>query len=34
MQGLQMWIRANFDWSMETGRYRTVYLEERAVNRA
>jgi terpene synthase-like protein len=34
MQGLRMWIRANFDWSMETGRYRTVYLEERAVNRA
>jgi hypothetical protein len=34
VKGLEKWIRANIDWSMESGRYRTAYLEERAVNPA
>jgi hypothetical protein len=34
VKGLEKWIRANIDWSMESGRYRMAYLEERAVNRA
>lgn len=32
VSGLEAWIRANIDWSVETGRYRTAPLGARAVN--
>jgi hypothetical protein len=32
VRGLETWIRANMDWSVETGRYRGEEIRERVVN--